>query len=142
MTLSRLIAASGFVIMGGLAGCSSDHDMGMEHHMMNAAYTPSGNYMRATSAGQIMTTPEGMTVYTYDKDSPGVSSCYGGCADEWSPVTAAGDAQPFGEMSIVERTDGKRQWAYDSKPLYTYDDDHKPGDAEGNGEDGVWHVVK
>jgi predicted lipoprotein with Yx(FWY)xxD motif len=35
-----------------------------------------------------------------------------------------------------------RQWAYAGKPLYLYDDDDKPGDAEGDGEGGVWHVVK
>jgi predicted lipoprotein with Yx(FWY)xxD motif len=83
-----------------------------------------------------------MTVYTFDKDKMGASSCYGGCAEEWRPVTAAADAQPFGQMSIVDRTDGTHQWAYAGKPLYLYDDDDKPGDAEGDNEGGVWHVVK
>jgi predicted lipoprotein with Yx(FWY)xxD motif len=29
-----------------------------------------------------------------------------------------------------------------ASPLYHYDDDEKPGDVEGDGENGVWHVVK
>ena len=141
MAIFRIVAASGAVIAV-LAGCSSHHDGGMQHHMMAANYTASGNYMRSTEAGQILTTPEGMTVYTFDKDAAGASSCYGGCAEEWPPVTAAADAQPFGHMSVVARTDGTQQWAYDGKPLYLYDDDKAPGDAEGDGEHGVWHVVK
>ena len=142
MAISRIIAALGAVIAAGLAGCSSGHDAGMEHRMMPANYMASGNYMHSSEGGAILTTPEGRTVYTFDKDSPGVSSCYGGCAEEWPPVAAASDAQPFGHMSVVARTDGTQQWAYDGKPLYLYDDDDAPGDMEGDGEGGVWHVVK
>lgn len=139
MTLQRIFAACGLAI--GLAGCSSGHDEGM-HHMMNANYASSGSYMRDTSAGKILTTPDGMTVYTFDKDSAGASSCYGDCAEEWAPVMAAADAQPFGKMSVIARTDGTHQWAYDGMPLYHYDDDDAPGDVEGDNEKGVWHVVK
>ena len=146
MRLRTLIAASGLALAAALAGCSPHHGDGMHHdgmnHMTNANYMSSGSYMHQSEAGQVMTTPEGMTVYTFDKDTAGTSACYGGCAEEWPPVTAAADAQPFGRMSIVARTDGTRQWAYDGKPLYLYDDDTKPGDAEGDGEGGVWHVVK
>ena len=138
----RIIAASGVVIAAGLSGCSSDHGSSMQQHMMPANYMASGNYMRSTEAGQILTTPEGRTVYTFDQDSLGASSCYDDCTEEWQPVAAAGDAQPFGRMSVITRTDGTHQWAYDGKPLYLYDDDDAPGDMEGDGEGGVWHVVK
>src|SRR5918992_1630781 len=130
MTRLRIIAASGLAIAAGLAGCTSDRGMDKQHQMMNATYSPSGDYMRESSVGPIMTTPEGMTVYTFDQDIAGTSTCYGDCAEEWPPVTAAADAQPFGEMTIVERTDGTRQWAYDGKPLYLYHDDKAPGDVE------------
>jgi predicted lipoprotein with Yx(FWY)xxD motif len=142
MAIFRLVAASSAVIAAGLAGCSSDHHSGMQHHMMPANYMASGSYMRSTEVGQVLTTPEGRTVYTFDQDTAGASSCYGDCAAEWPPVTAAADAQPFGQMSVVTRTDGARQWAYDGKPLYLYHDDDAPGDVEGDGEGGVWHVVK
>ena len=38
--------------------------------------------------------------------------------------------------------DGARQWAYYGKRLFLYHDDDAPGDVEGDGEGGVWHVVK
>jgi predicted outer membrane protein len=65
MTLRTIMAAAGFAAAV-LAGCSSGHDMDMDHHMMNADYMASGNYMHDTEAGQVMTTPEGRTVYTFD----------------------------------------------------------------------------
>jgi predicted lipoprotein with Yx(FWY)xxD motif len=142
MTRLKIIAVSSLAIAAGLAGCASQDGMGKQDQTMNANYGPSGDYMRESSAGRIMTTPDGMTVYTFDQDVGGTSTCYGDCAEEWPPVTAAGDAQAFGEMTIVERTDGTRQWAYDGKPLYLYHDDNAPGEVEGDGEGGVWHVVK
>jgi len=141
MTLLKIVATAGFA--AALAGCSSGHDGMMEHHAtMHANYMAGGSYMHDSEAGNVMTTPDGMTVYTFDKDSAGASSCYGGCAEEWAPVTADASAQPYGDMTIIARTDGTRQWAYKGMPLYHYDDDSKPGDAEGDGENGVWHVVK
>jgi predicted lipoprotein with Yx(FWY)xxD motif len=153
MTNFKISAASTLVMVAGLAGCASGEageageagemgtgDTGMMAHEAN--YMPSGTYMKSTDAGQAMTTPDGMTVYTYDADTAGASSCYDECAHEWPPVTAPSDAQAFGNMSIVERTDGTRQWAYNGMPLYLYHDDTAPGDAEGDGEGGVWHVVR
>ena len=142
MSILKTIAASGAVIAAGLAGCTTDEHSAMQPPMAEANYMSSGDYMRDSSVGQIMTTPDGMTVYTYDADSPGVSNCYDECAEEWPPVTAASDAQPFGDMSVIERTDGTRQWAHEGKPLYLYHDDSEPGDVEGDGEGGIWHVVK
>ena len=141
MTLRRIMAAAGFAAAAVLAGCSTGNSAAT-NHMTAANYMASGNYMHDSDAGQVMTTPDGMTVYTFDKDAAGSPSCYGNCAEHWPPVTAASDAQPFGQMTIVDRTDGTRQWAYAGKPLYLYDDDDKPGSAEGDGEGGVWHVVK
>jgi predicted lipoprotein with Yx(FWY)xxD motif len=40
---------------------------------------------------------------------------------------------------IVSGDDETRQWAYKGKPLYTYTGDVNPGDALGDGVEGVWH---
>src|SRR5476649_1831236 len=42
-------------------------------------------YMSKTDAtkGNYMTDSKGMTLYTYDKDTKGVSNCYGGCVKVW-----------------------------------------------------------
>ncbi|MFC5694440.1 hypothetical protein ACFPU0_02560 [Pseudomonas sp. GCM10022186] len=84
----------------------------------------------------------GMTLYTYDKDSDGKSACNGQCAQNWPPLMADANAKAEGEWSVVKRDDGSMQWAYDGKPLYTFVMDKKAGDVTGDGKMGVWHVAK
>jgi predicted lipoprotein with Yx(FWY)xxD motif len=50
-------------------------------------------------------------------------------------------APPSGDWSVVARADGARQWAYRGKPLYRSAKDAKPGDTNGGGTDGKWHVA-
>jgi predicted lipoprotein with Yx(FWY)xxD motif len=95
-----------------------------------------------TSAGKVYTDEKGMTLYIFDKDEPNKSNCYDQCATNWPPFAAAADAQPEGEWTIVERTDGTKMWAYEGKPVYTFIKDTKPGDVTGEGVGGVWHVSK
>ncbi|MHB1197967.1 MAG: COG4315 family predicted lipoprotein [Polaromonas sp.] len=86
----------------------------------------------------------GMTVYTFDKDvaGSGKSTCNGPCLTAWPAVMAEPDAKPEGDMTIVTRDDGAKQWAYKGKPVYLYASDAKPGDKKGDNFKEVWHVVK
>ena len=82
----------------------------------------------------------GMTLYTYDGDTATASNCNGPCAVTWPPMFAAGDATGTGDWGVITRGDGQKQWTYKGKPLYTYRNDTKPGDQNGNGQDGnTWH---
>ena len=53
------------------------------------------------------------------------------CTDLWLPVVATADAEPVGLWTVVERSDGQKQWAYDEQPLYTSVRDQQPGDTFG-----------
>lgn len=90
----------------------------------------------------ILVNEKGMTLYTFDKDTAGVSNCYDQCATNWPPLLAAADAKAEGDWSLVERKDGAKQWAYDGKPLYLWVKDTKPGDTTGDGVNSVWHTAK
>ena len=94
-----------------------------------------------SSMGKIYTDAKGMTLYTFDKDEPGKSNCYDQCAVNWPPFLAEAGAMAEGEWTIVDRTDGTKQWAYEGKPLYLYIEDKKAGDVTGEGKGGVWHVA-
>jgi predicted lipoprotein with Yx(FWY)xxD motif len=85
---------------------------------------------------------KGMTLYTFDKDTPGKSACNGQCAINWPPLIVADGAKASGDWSIVTRDDGLKQWAYKGKPLYTWIKDQKPGDKTGDGVNKIWHVAK
>ena len=90
----------------------------------------------------LMTTSSGMTVYTFDKDAVGQSSCYGPCASYWPPVEATRGQQASGDMTIIRRTDGTMQWAKQGRPLYTYAEDTMQGDMKGDNYNQIWHVVR
>ena len=91
-------------------------------------------------SGGMLVDEKGMTVYTYDKDTPGKSACTGQCAENWPPVAAPSGQLPA-PYSVINRADGTRQLAYDGKPLYTFVKDKKPGDKTGDNVKDVWHVV-
>ena len=95
-----------------------------------------------SSMGKIYTDAKGMTLYVFDKDEPGKSNCYDQCAVNWPPYLAAADAVPEGEWTIIDRTDGTKQWAYDGKPVYLFIQDKAAGDLTGEGKaDNTWHVL-
>lgn len=84
----------------------------------------------------------GATLYTYDKDSAGISTCNAKCAEFWPPALADDNETPTGEWSLIDREDGTRQWAYKGMPLYRFAKDEKPGDINGDGVREVWHTAK
>jgi predicted lipoprotein with Yx(FWY)xxD motif len=95
-----------------------------------------------TSKGKVLVDAKGMTLYTLDRDTaPNKSTCNGQCATNWPPLAVAVDAKDTGDWTVVTRDDGNKQWAYKGKPLYFWKDDKKPGDVEGDGRNGVWHVA-
>jgi predicted lipoprotein with Yx(FWY)xxD motif len=100
--------------------------------------------MAVKGQGGMLVNTAGMTVYTFDKDvaGSGKSTCNGPCATLWPAVMAAADAKPEGDMTIVTRDDGAKQWAYKGKPVYLYSADTKPGDKTGDNFKDVWHVIK
>jgi predicted lipoprotein with Yx(FWY)xxD motif len=98
--------------------------------------------MGQKQAGNVMTTPTGMTLYTFDKDAAGKSNCNGECAQYWPPLMASQGSTATDNMTLITRSDGQMQWATASgMPLYTYVDDKTPGDAKGNNFHNEWHVV-
>ena len=96
--------------------------------------------------GPFLTDSEGLTLYLFTKDEPGVSNCYDQCAEAWPPLLfgAAGltpAAGLSGTLGVTTRTDETQQVTYNGMPLYYYRDDAKPGDTVGQGRGEVWFVV-
>ena len=122
-----------------LAACSSHH---MQQSQASATYTNPPVKMTATDAGTVMSTLDGMTLYTYDKDAHGQSNCYGKCAEYWPPYLANTASRSAGDLGLITRSDGKMQWADRGKPLYTFVKDRNPGEVNGDDYHHDWHVVR
>lgn len=98
----------------------------------------------AKVADGVLVGPNGMTLYTFDRDvtGSGKSVCNGPCATNWPPLMAADTGKASGDYTIITRDDGKKQWAMKGKPLYYWVKDTKAGDKTGDGVQNVWHIVK
>lgn len=109
------------------------------------AATESPAKVEKTSTGTVLANKAGMTLYTFSKDKIDKSECVGKCATAWPSFAAPANALSGGKWSIVTRPNGKKQWAYGGRPLYTFVKDKKPGQDKGNGIvhfGGTWKVVR
>lgn len=96
--------------------------------------------------GAFLTDAEGRTLYLFTSDSPGVSTCEGGCLGAWPPLLTDGEpvAQGATEASLLgtlTRADGSVQVTYGGWPLYFFAADAAAGDTAGQGVSDVWFVV-
>jgi predicted lipoprotein with Yx(FWY)xxD motif len=91
---------------------------------------------------------DGMTLYIFFRDAPGVSNCVDQCAENWPPLTVdsedaltVGDDIP-GQVGVIEREDGSLQVTYNELPLYYWAADAGPGDTTGDGFANLWSIVE
>jgi predicted lipoprotein with Yx(FWY)xxD motif len=100
--------------------------------------------------GTIVVDGSGHTLYLFEGDKGTTSTCNDACAKVWAPLTtgaapqAGGDGIDASLLGTTKRADGTMQVTYASHPLYHYDDDHNPGQAEGQGEKAFgadWYVL-
>jgi predicted lipoprotein with Yx(FWY)xxD motif len=98
--------------------------------------------------GSILSDAGGRTLYAFTKDGKGTgrSACEGQCIATWPALTASGTPLAGGGvdatlLATIQRNDGTAQVSYNGWPLYFYGGDVKPGQAQGQGINGVWFVV-
>ena len=102
--------------------------------------------VQKSAIGYVLAEANHQVVYTYSKDKKGGKpTCTGTCAATWIPATGtpqAGPADVFsGQFGLVTGAGGVKQITYNGLPLYLLKD-AKPLATTGNGQGGVWHVVK
>ena len=90
--------------------------------------------------GGVLADAAGRTVYTFDKDENNKSNCAGGCLTNWPAFVAKPGAAAQGSFGLIDANGGK-QWTAKGKPLYYFAGDTNPGQRNGDGVGGVWHVV-
>jgi predicted lipoprotein with Yx(FWY)xxD motif len=96
--------------------------------------------------GKILADGEGITLYIFKLDTPGVSNCLSTCGATWPPLLSKaapviGSPEITGKLGVITRPDGSQQATYNDLPLYTFVLDVKPGDTSGNGYGGNWTVA-
>src|SRR4051794_40533353 len=103
----------------------------------------------STRVGDVLVDRQGRTLYLFERDSGTTSSCTGACAVNWPPLRVRGTplvgsgAKPA-DVGTTARADGISQLTYHGHPLYTFVNDKKPGDTNGEGISafgGSWFAV-
>jgi predicted lipoprotein with Yx(FWY)xxD motif len=102
--------------------------------------------LKTTSLGTIIVDAEGRTLYKFDNDKAGTSTCYDQCAANWPALVAtgtptAGPGLDASKLTTVDRTDGTKQVKYGDFPLYHFAADTAAGDTNGQGKGKIWWVV-
>ncbi|HET7303412.1 MAG TPA: hypothetical protein VFJ12_02540 [Segeticoccus sp.] len=116
-------------------------------HAAKVASHGSGLHVANSSLGRIVVDGSGMTLYLLTSDKPNDSRCNAACLHYWPLVPASQGAHARGvtaKVSSTKATDGKQLVTVGGWPLYTYVQDHSPGDVTGQGLKsfgGVWYVI-
>lgn len=118
-------------------------------HKGHSSATRAKLMVRKGKLGRYVVDGKGFTLYLFEKDRNGKSACYSSCAKVWSPLLTsgkptAGAGVVASKIGTTKRRDGKLQATYGGHPLYHYDDDHKPGQTEGEGSRAFgaeWYIV-
>ena len=100
--------------------------------------------------GTFLVDGKGMSLYLFEKDKGGKSSCFGACAAAWKPYMTSGKASAgqggiaASKIGTTKRAGGGTQVAYAGHPLYHYIGDSSPGQTNGEGSKAFgaeWYLV-
>lgn len=100
----------------------------------------------ATLGKTILVNLRGLTLYSLSAETHGKFICKGTCLRDWHPLYVKAGVKPTGPVKLgtIKRPDNdKRQVTFKGRPLYTFDEDAKAGDAKGEGikDVGTWHAA-
>lgn len=136
-----------------LSACSSSPSASSSTSTPAASGGSSGGGAAVDSAsshyGTVLVSSSGRTLYMLSSDSSSASTCTGGCASVWPPLTTtgsptAGSGVNASLLGTVTRSDGSKQVTYNGHPLYRYSGDTGSGQVNGEGINsfgGTWYVL-
>ena len=139
LTVLATVAAAPLIALA-VAACGSGGGAGASPTAAptTANAAPATVGVAATGLGQILVNSQGRTLYLFAKDTGPTSTCTGACATAWPPLRAtgqpeAGNGTDAALVGTTPRSDGGPQVTYNGHPVYTFFQDQKPGDTNGEG---------
>jgi predicted lipoprotein with Yx(FWY)xxD motif len=135
--------AAAMVALGAVGCGAASAGTGMEA-MARAPHRAVAKTARnATLHKTVLVTRSGKTLYSLSAETHGKFICTGeSCFSLWTPLVVKHGTRPTGVslLATVKRPDGRTQVTYRGLPLYTFNEDRRPGDVKGNGfkDVGTW----
>jgi predicted lipoprotein with Yx(FWY)xxD motif len=144
-------AAALLVAFLGLGGCSASSDSAPAIQPDQPAVAPAHGaglfVVERAPFGRVVIDGGGFVLYRYDRDQadPSRSACVDPCTKEWLVEPAGKQLRVVGidreQVGQLTRPDGTVQLTLAGWPLYGYAGDKRPGDINGQGADGQWHLI-
>jgi predicted lipoprotein with Yx(FWY)xxD motif len=100
---------------------------------------------RHSSLGTILVAGNGHTLYLDKADPKNKSTCTGGCAAVWPPLTTSGKPKAKGsakasDLGTINDAGGVKQVTYKGHPLYYFASDTAAGQTTGEGQNDFYVV--
>jgi predicted lipoprotein with Yx(FWY)xxD motif len=99
----------------------------------------------ASDGSTVLANLRGRTLYSLSVEKHGKFICTAGCLSVWHPLLVPAGTKPKGPVALgtVTRPEGKTQVTYRGRPLYSFAEDSKPGETNGEGirDVGTWHAA-
>src|SRR5690625_5076460 len=150
----HLLGAVVAVAMVALAACGGTDDTTAGTDGAEAEGTDAASGMDDEGTGSVavaeselgatLVDDEGLSLYLFEPDQAGPSTCYEGCAQVWPPVQGPVEAGTEVDASLLgttEREDGTLQATYAGWTLYHYASADTPGEIGGQGVEDVWWLL-
>jgi predicted lipoprotein with Yx(FWY)xxD motif len=149
LRLGLVLAAPALLVAacGGSSGSTAAHSASTK--AVSSSSRAARVETRSGNLGTFLTDGSGRTLYLFAADHGGTSSCTGGCASAWPPLTTTGKPTAGGQvrtalLGTTGRGGGSPQVTYAGHPLYYFAGDSASGDTKGQGLNGFgakWWVV-
>ncbi len=146
MKISTLVAVSATALLT-LSACGS----GSSSTAAQQPATGSGGgtaghglSVASTSLGKVLVDGRGMTLYTLSADGQNTSTCATQCLQFWPAVSPGGTGKLSVTTARTTTPDGTAIATVAGHPVYTFSQDQKPGDVNGEGINefgGTWYAV-
>lgn len=154
----RLIRALPLLVLVA-AGALSGVAMGASTDAKKAAHakTATVDTVKSSKFGTVLIGANGHTLYRFTTDRRNMARCTGNCNVYWMPVQVKPGTKPTSGgsakaslLGTIKSSHGMNQVTYAGHPLYTYFEDYKAGQFNGEGASnaqngikpaGLWYVV-
>jgi len=148
--IATALAAAGTVLLAAAFTTGPTAASAAAYHSSPAAASATVSLAAVSGIpGEVLVGSKLHTLYLFEADTNGISTCTGACATVWPPDTvtgapSAGSGVNQALLGTVTRSDGTTQVTYNHHPLYYFAGDTSAGTANGQGLTSfgaAWFVV-
>jgi predicted lipoprotein with Yx(FWY)xxD motif len=143
MKIHAVLAVAATAVLT-LSACGSNTATPAAAPQAGAAGGASGLHVADTSLGRVLVDGAGRTLYLLTADGHDRSTCSASCLQFWPAVKPGSHRGVTAQVGATATPSGPMTATVAGHPVYTFSQDHAPGDVNGEGLQefgGTWYAV-